>query len=168
MPLHPAPFKTTEKHVVTGTPGVGLSLFGIYLLHRVLTATPRLVSSVIYRQTINSYNRVWAFEYSVVAGRWQRMTAASSVKTLELFFFDNGSTAIHTLDWLINSRNILITPPEVCGVERSKISTLPILIFSTHLDRLPAERGRRQFSNILFHADLDGRRAFGCGPKTQD
>ncbi len=96
---------------MTGTPGTGKSLFGIYLLHRVLHGHYPHITSVVYLQTTRTKCLSWAFE-RLPDGSWAPMTGLSTVTVPSLFINDN-SRAEAVLE-IEEAVNVLITSPRVC------------------------------------------------------
>jgi hypothetical protein len=104
--------------VVTGTPGVGKSLFGIYMLYQILHGHYPEVTSIIYRQSSRNQHTAWAYERTA-AGGWQQCLATSKVKVPSLFIHDNSSN--EKIAAVRKTRNIYISPPrEVNSVSRQR------------------------------------------------
>ncbi len=94
--------------VVTGTPGVGKSLFGIYMLHQILHGDFPDISSVVYRQTAAMSKAAWAYERTA-GGGWQQCLVTSKVTIPSLFIHDcsRHSESIEVME----THNIVITSP---------------------------------------------------------
>lgn len=102
--------------VITGTPGVGKSLFACYCVWKLLhdEHTPANITSIVYRQTMKGETRVYAYERRGPAS-WQRIPNDSKLEIPSVFIYDS-SDASASLGPILQCHNILITSPRVCVV----------------------------------------------------
>lgn len=107
--------------VVTGTPGIGKSLFAVYLLHLVLRNVrfsstpynPPQIASVILRQRRENDDVCWAFELTPAG--WQMMRPDSTCEYPDLYICDLTVTATHTSLFDFVRNIVTVSPRGVSG-----------------------------------------------------
>ncbi len=106
----------TGQQVIAGTPGIGKSLFGFYILYCIFHAESGNflhIKSLVYAQVKQSSRRSWAFERDSVSLVWKPMTCSSLVKVPTLFIYDSSDPSSSISVSIDECENILITSPRV-------------------------------------------------------
>ena len=100
--------------MITGTPGVGKSLFACYCVWKLIhdETTPGYITSIVYLQSMKGKTRVYAYERSG-SFSWRRIPNKSNLQIPSIFIFDSSDQTI-SLTPILQCHNILITSPRVC------------------------------------------------------